>query len=567
MTAVTATVHMECGMGSAGGAAGKDLREERVVPPRVVISYAHDDAAHEKRVRDFWLFLRANGIDARLDLPAAEDRRKWVTEQIREAGRILVVASPEYKHSAEADTGPGDSQGVQREARMIRELLYADQDAGLELILPVVLPGCSAADIPVWLSPASATYYVVGEYTVAGAETLVRVLTQQPWESEPPLDDPTAPRVFISYAHDDAAHEKQVRDFWLFLRANGIDARLDLTAAETRQDWAQWMTEQIRDADRVLVVVSPEYKRQMEGDATRGERGRVVWEARLIRELFYRDHPASLNRFVPVVLPGGSAEDIPVFLGPATHQVVSEFTVAGAEALLRLLTGQPSEVGPPVGRIPYLPRRHQAYEAFVSKQPILGPNPTVVHGAEPTIGGVEDASASAPVTRGRIFLSYRRDDSKDIAGRIYDRLAGAFGRDNVFFDVDSVPFGADFRRVIRKSIQRTDVVIVLIGRTFDYSRLAQRNDYVRIELLEAIRQDKLVIPALVGGAQVPAQNNLPPSLRRLAFRNAVAIRSDPDFHRDLARLIEGINLELIQRAVTDEPTSAQTESVQPRQRN
>ena len=58
-------------------------------------------------------------------------------------------------------------------------------------------------------------------------------------------------RVFISYAHDDAAHEERVRDFWLFLRANGIDARLDLPAAERRQDWAQWMTREIRDADRV----------------------------------------------------------------------------------------------------------------------------------------------------------------------------------------------------------------------------------------------------------------------------------------------------------------------------
>ncbi len=48
-----------------------------------------------------------------------------------------------------------------------------------------------------------------------------------------------------------------MRDFWLFLRANGVDARLDLPAAERRQDWAQWMTRQIRDAGRILVVASP----------------------------------------------------------------------------------------------------------------------------------------------------------------------------------------------------------------------------------------------------------------------------------------------------------------------
>ena len=56
--------------------------------------------------------------------------------------------------------------------------------------------------------------------------------------------------VLISYAHDDEVHEERVRDFWLFLRANGVDATLDLLAAEQRQDWAQWTTRQVRDACR-----------------------------------------------------------------------------------------------------------------------------------------------------------------------------------------------------------------------------------------------------------------------------------------------------------------------------
>ena len=70
--------------------------------------------------------------------------------------------------------------GVQWEARMIRHRFYVNQDAGLQLVLPVVLPGCSAADLPLWLAPAAATGYVVTDYTVAGAEALLRVLTGQP---------------------------------------------------------------------------------------------------------------------------------------------------------------------------------------------------------------------------------------------------------------------------------------------------------------------------------------------------------------------------------------------------
>jgi tetratricopeptide (TPR) repeat protein len=160
------------------------------VPVRVFISYAHDDEVHEERVRDFWLFLRAHGIDARLDLPAAEQRvdwAQWMTQQVRNADRVLVIASPEYKRRAEDNTEPDEGRGVQWEARQIRDRIYADQQAGLQAVVPVVLPGCSADDLPGWLTPTATTHYRVGEYTVPGAERLLRLLTGQPSEIEPPL--------------------------------------------------------------------------------------------------------------------------------------------------------------------------------------------------------------------------------------------------------------------------------------------------------------------------------------------------------------------------------------------
>ncbi len=165
-------------MSSAGDADRKGSDEDRLAAPQVFISYAHDDAAHEERVRDFWLFLRANGINALLNPPVAEDRQdqaQWMTQQIQEADRVLVVASPAYRRQAEDNTTPGEGRGVVWEGRLIRDVYYADQEAGLPRILPVVLPGCSATDIPLWLSPAWATYYVVSEYSVAGAEALLRV--------------------------------------------------------------------------------------------------------------------------------------------------------------------------------------------------------------------------------------------------------------------------------------------------------------------------------------------------------------------------------------------------------
>jgi len=169
-------------------------------------------------------------------------------------------------------------------------------------------------------------------------------------------------RVFISYAHDDDdEHADQVREFWRFLRANGIDALLDLPAGEIRQDWSLWMLRGIRDSRRVIVVASPQYRRRADGDALAGEGAGVQWEARLLRDLVYEDPEDALDRIVPVVLPGSAPADLPVWLSPGshTHYTVEDFTETGAQSLLRLLTGQPYETVPDLGPVPLLPPREQ----------------------------------------------------------------------------------------------------------------------------------------------------------------------------------------------------------------
>jgi hypothetical protein len=40
---------------------------------------------------------------------------------------------------------------------------------------------------------------------------------------------------------------------------------------------------------------------------------------------------------------------------------------------------------------------------------------------------------------------------------------------------------------------------------------------------------------------MPAEEQLPLSLRKLVYRNATPIRPDPDFHRDMDRLIAAIS--------------------------
>ena len=143
----------------------------------------------------------------------------------------------------------------------------------------------------------------------------------------------------------------------------------------------------------------------------------------------------------------------------------------------------------------------------------------------------------------RIFISYRRQDSQGSAGRLYDRLRERFGDGTIFRDVDTIGAGADFVKDIHDAIEKSDVVIVVIGNKWlavgdekGNLRIHDPDDFVRLELATALAKDKRVIPALVDDAAMPNAEILPEDLRLLAFRNAVHIRND-SFDDDVNRLL------------------------------
>lgn len=147
----------------------------------------------------------------------------------------------------------------------------------------------------------------------------------------------------------------------------------------------------------------------------------------------------------------------------------------------------------------------------------------------------------------RIFISYRRADSIGITGRIYDRMVAAFGKENVFQDVEDIPFGVDFRKFLREQVAACDVVLVVIGRQWvtvqdeqGRRRLDNPADFVRIEVENALSQDKVVIPVLVDNAMPPQEAELPPTIQELCYRNAAWVRHNPDFDRDVNKLIGAI---------------------------
>ena len=171
---------------------------------------------------------------------------------------------------------------------------------------------------------------------------------------------------------------------------------------------------------------------------------------------------------------------------------------------------------------------------------------------QPTGSG--SAVPSAPViskNRDRIFVSYRRADSADVTGRIYDRLVQRFGKEQVFKDVDSIPLGVDFREHLGGVVGRCNILLAVMGDQWlgppgsgAPRRLDDSKDFVRIEIEAALQRDIPVIPILVRGAEVPQESDLPISLAALSYRNGIAVRPDPDFHRDMDRLIAGLETHL-----------------------
>jgi formylglycine-generating enzyme required for sulfatase activity len=149
---------------------------------------------------------------------------------------------------------------------------------------------------------------------------------------------------------------------------------------------------------------------------------------------------------------------------------------------------------------------------------------------------------------GKIFINYRRDDSIGTAGRLHDRLVQAFGRKNLFMDVDHIPAGVDFVDHLNTQVAACDVFLAVIGPHWldavDDSgrrRLENPDDFVAVEIAAALTRGIRVIPVMIDGAAMPKASDLPAPLMPLVRRNAVEVRN-AQFGRDAEALVEKIRL-------------------------
>jgi len=162
-----------------------------------------------------------------------------------------------------------------------------------------------------------------------------------------------------------------------------------------------------------------------------------------------------------------------------------------------------------------------------------------------------------------IFLSYRRTDAAGHAGRLYDRLVERFGENSVFKDLDSMEPGADFGEVIEATVARCDALIAVIGRDWlapdeeGLRRLDAPDDWVRLEIGNALKRNVRVIPVLVESARMPSPADLPADVQALTRRHAVEL-SESAWNPQVRQFIDALETLVAQPAAT--PTEHASEA-------
>lgn len=156
-------------------------------------------------------------------------------------------------------------------------------------------------------------------------------------------------RVFVSYTRTSETHAAWVKELATFLRANGIEARLDVWYLKPGMETPQWMSNELDLADRVLLVCDELYAQKADR-----RHGGVGWEIRIIQGDLLASQEDNPDKYIPIIVTPELDAGTPKFLRGtfALHwpeSVLDE--TRRRDELLRIIYHRQEEA-PPLGRPP-----------------------------------------------------------------------------------------------------------------------------------------------------------------------------------------------------------------------
>lgn len=153
----------------------------------------------------------------------------------------------------------------------------------------------------------------------------------------------------------------------------------------------------------------------------------------------------------------------------------------------------------------------------------------------------------------KLFVNYRRADEPVFVELMRTWFLHRYGRENVFMDFDTIPPFAKFEEFIRHKVRESDAVVAVIGprwlEIMQEKTTMGKPDYVRIELEEALQHGKVIAPVCIQGARVPADHEIPISLRPIFQRNVAELRAGRDIINNIGWLMDALENALIEQGI------------------
>ncbi|WP_244072210.1 SEFIR domain-containing protein [Nitrosomonas sp. PY1] len=123
-------------------------------------------------------------------------------------------------------------------------------------------------------------------------------------------------KVFISYSHDNAAHQQRVYALADRLKSDGVDIILDRDwdrFGGPDEGWDKWSEMQAEKTEIVLSVFTPEYRKCWDGDQIPGMRLGAIHELKVLYRRLY-NAASQINFYRILIFDDDHRNSIPTFL-------------------------------------------------------------------------------------------------------------------------------------------------------------------------------------------------------------------------------------------------------------